>query len=117
MIAASRGNRIVRQAIQGALDEGGHIIVPPVVLTQTLRGGTQDAAIHQVLRQTFLSFVGPRLARRAGELLGLAGLDDAADAQIMAEAVRNAPCILLTSDPDDMRALAAGRTNIRILAI
>lgn len=36
----------------------------------------------------------------------------------MAEAMReNAPCVLLTSDPTDMTALAGGDRNIRIVTV
>ena len=117
VIAAAKGNQDVRRFIAAARRAGSHVIIPPVVLTQTLRGGNRDAAVHQILRQGFVTFVGSRLARRGGELLGAAGLDDAADAQIMAEALRETPCVLLTSDPEDMRALAGGRSDVRIVAI
>ena len=117
IIAAARGNQQVRRTIMAARRLGAQIIIPPVVLTQTLRGGTRDAAVLKVLRYGFVTFVGARLALQAGELLGAAALDDAAGAQIMAEALRGGPCVLLTSDPDDMRTLAGGRGDVRIIAI
>ena len=117
IIALSRGDRQARSFLDAARLEGAQVIVPPIVLTQTLRGGSRDAAIHQVLRLGYVTFVGSRLARRAGELLGQTGLNDAADALIMAEALRELPCVLLTSDPEDMRTLAGGRATVRIVSI
>ena len=117
MIALTRGDSDARELMKAARSEGADIVVPPVVLTQTVRGGPRDATVHQVLRFAYHSFVGARLASRAGELLGMTGLDDAADAQVMAEAMRVTPSVVLTSDPDDMRALAGGRRDIRIVAV
>jgi hypothetical protein len=41
-------------------------------------------------------------ARRAGELLGRAGLSDAVDAIVVAEGLSHAPSMIITSDPDDL---------------
>ncbi|HLG71001.1 MAG TPA: hypothetical protein VK009_11315 [Chloroflexota bacterium] len=71
----------------------------------------------QVLRYGFVTFVGAKVARQAGELLGSSELDDAADAQVMAEALRGGPCVLLTSDPEDMRALSGGQAAVRIIPV
>ncbi len=70
-----------------------------------------------MLRLGYVTFFGSSLARRAGELLGATGLNDAADAQVMAEALRELPCVLLTSDPEDMRMLVGGRRDVRIVAV
>ena len=117
VIALSRGDVRVRQVLREALAQGSSIIVPPVVVTQTIRGGTGDARILQILRFAFVSFVGQRLARSAGQLLGACGLTDAADALIMAEALRATPSVVLTSDPEDMRALAGGRPDVHVFAV
>lgn len=117
IIALTRGDRRVRGLVAVAREDGGVVIVPPVVVTQTIRGGRADAPIHRLLRAVWVPFVGLRLARAAGELLGAAGTRDAADAQVMAEAIRSGPSILLTSDPADMMQLAAGRPDVRIIGI
>lgn len=93
------------------------VVVPPIVVTQTIRGHAADAGVYRLLRTMWVPFVGKRLARVAGELLGTAGLDDAADAQVVAEAIRSGPSILLTSDPDDITRLAGGRSDVRVVAI
>jgi hypothetical protein len=44
-------------------------------------------------------------------------MDDAADALIMAEALRGAASVLLTSDPDDMRRLLGDRRTVLIVPV
>jgi len=97
--------------------QGSEVIVPAVVVAQTIRGGRRDAAIYRLLHAVRVSFVGVRLARVAGELLVMSGLSDAVDALVMAEALRNPPAVLLTGDPDDMTRLAASRPGVRIVPV
>jgi hypothetical protein len=117
VIALTRGDRTVRAVLAAAQEGGSEVIVPPVVLTQTVRGGPGDARINRLLETVWVPFIGKRLAMAAGRLLRHTGLTDAADAQIMAEAIRSGPSVLLTSDPDDMLRLAAGRSDVRIVRI
>jgi hypothetical protein len=117
VIALVRGDRTVRAILLAAQDDGSEVIVPPAVLTQTVRGGPGDARINQLLETVWVPFVGKRLAMAAGRLLHAAGITDAADAQIMAEAIRSGPSVLLTSDPDDMIQLATGRSDVHIVRI
>ena len=91
--------------------------MPAIAAAQTIRGGPGDAPIYRLLRVVHVSFVGTRLARAAGELLGKTSLTDVADALIMAEALRSRPAVLMTSDPGDMSILAAGQGGITILTV
>ena len=118
VIAFVNGERDVTALIKRAILEGVALIMPPVVVTQTMRGGGRDARIHQLLNEGCdVPVADLTLARRAGELLGATGGSDAADAQIAAHCLVAAPATLVTGDPDDMRALLAGHTNIRIRPI
>jgi len=107
----------VAAAFRMAHERGDEIVVPPIVVAQTTRGGPRDAPVHRLLRTVEVPFIGLRLARLAGELLGAAGMRDAADALVMAEALRTGPSILLTSDPSDMTLLAGNRRSVRIVAV
>lgn len=107
----------MRGLVAVAQKEGAAVIVPPVVVTQTIRGGPADAPINRLLQAVWVPSVGLRLARAAGALLGTARSSDAADAQVMAEAIRSGPSILLTSDPADMAQLAARGPDVRIVAV
>jgi hypothetical protein len=93
------------------------VAVPPVVVTQTMRGGPRDAPIHQLLKAVRVPPVDLLLAREAGRLLGISGLTDAADAQVMSEALRSRPSVLMTSDLADMAQLAHGQRHIYIVTV
>jgi predicted nucleic acid-binding protein len=80
-----------------------------ITLTEVLRGGPRDAAVHRVLSRITVVPVTAQIARRAGELLGATGLSGhrcAIDAVVAATALGlERPVVLLTSDPDDMNRL------------
>jgi predicted nucleic acid-binding protein len=80
-----------------------------MTLTEVLRGGPRDAAVHRVLSRITVVPVSPELGRRAGELLGATGLPGkrcCVDAVVAATALeRERPVVLLTSDPDDLSRL------------
>ena len=117
VIALVHDDRRMRALLAIAHREGADVIVPPVVVTQTIRGGARDAAVNRFLKTVFIPFVGERLARVAGQLLGSSGLTNVADAQVVAEALRRAPSTILTGDPEDMRRLANGLPGIRIIPL
>ncbi len=60
-----------------------------------------------------------RIARLAGALLGRRRLDSrhAVDATVVATAARLGGAVVLTADPADLRALAAGHANVAISAL
>lgn len=80
-----------------------------ITLTEVLRGGPRDAAVYRVLSRITVVPVTAQIARRAGELLGAAGLSGhrcAIDAVVAATALGlERPVVVLTSDPDDMNQL------------
>jgi hypothetical protein len=82
-----------------------------------MRGGGRDTPIHILLASCQVPPVHRELARRAGELLGRSGASDVADAQIVAEALSDTPCTIVTGDPTDIRALLAGIKGVHVLAI
>lgn len=119
VLAFVRGDRTMGALVEAARRAQSDIVVPQVVITQTLRGTARDTPVHRVVNAAHVPFVGARLARRAGELLGTAGLSDAADAQVMAEALRAGPSTLATSDADDMARLAGPHMDraVRIVRV
>jgi predicted nucleic acid-binding protein len=117
VLAIIRRNARVLAFLEVAQRRGIPLVIPPVVVTQVIRGGPGDARANRLFETAYLSFVGPRLARVAGRLLAESGLSDAADAQIVAEAMRLAPSAILTSDPDDIRRLTAGAPRVRVIVV
>lgn len=107
----------MRSIVSAAVASGARIVVPPTVVTQTARGTPADAALHRLLNSVWVPFVGKRLALVAGALLARANLDDAGDAQIMAEAIRCGPSVVLTGDAIDMSRLSPGSAVVRVVGI
>jgi predicted nucleic acid-binding protein len=103
------GDARVRGYLDSARARGAQVAVSAVTLTEALRGGPRDAAVHRVLARITVVPVTATIARRAGELLGATGLSGhrcAIDAVVAATALDlERPIVLLTSDPDDMSRL------------
>jgi predicted nucleic acid-binding protein len=103
------GDARTRSYLDSAVARGARVAVSAITLTEVLRGGPRDAAVHRVLPRITMVPVSAAVARRAGELLGTTGLSGhrcAIDA-VVATTARAAerPVVLLTSDPDDMSRL------------
>jgi predicted nucleic acid-binding protein len=103
------GDARVRGYLDSARARGAQVAVSAVTLTEALRGGPRDAAVHRVLARITVVPVTATIGRRAGDLLGAAGLSGhrcAIDAVVAATALDlERPIVLLTSDPDDMNRL------------
>lgn len=103
------GDARVRGYLDSARARGASVAVSAVTLTEALRGGPRDAAVHRVLARITIVPVTDAIARRAGELLGTTGLSGhrcAIDAVVAATALdQERPVVLLSSDPDDMNQL------------
>jgi predicted nucleic acid-binding protein len=103
------GDARTRGYLDSARDRGARVAVSAITLTEALRGGPRDAAVHRVLSRITVVPVTEAIARRAGELLGTTGLSGhrcAIDAVVAATAVEtDRPVLLLTSDPDDLSKL------------
>jgi predicted nucleic acid-binding protein len=103
------GDARTRGYLDSARNRGARVAVSAITLTEALRGGPRDAAVHRVLSRITVITVTEAIARRAGELLGTTGLSGhrcAIDAVVAATALdTERPAILLTSDPDDLNKL------------
>ena len=69
------------------------------------RGGHDRAQLDIVVKHLTVLPTSEVVARRAGELMAHAGLDDAVDAIVAAEALLFAPAVVLTTDVEDIRTL------------
>jgi predicted nucleic acid-binding protein len=103
------GDARARGHLDRARARGARVAVSAITLTEALRGGPHDAAVHRVLARIAVVPVTAVIARQAGELLGTTGLSGhrcAIDAVVAATALDlERPVVLLTSDPDDMNRL------------
>ena len=103
------GDSRARAHLETAIVRRARVVASAMTLTEVLRGGPRDAAVHRVLSRITVVPVSPGLGRRAGELLGATGLPGnrcAVDAVVAATALeQERPVVLLTSDPDDLSRL------------
>lgn len=109
LVKLAAGDQKARAFLETARERRAGVIVSAVTLTEVLRGGPRDASVHRVLSRVTVQPVSAELGRRAGELLGTAGLSGhrcAIDAVVAATALDLArPVVLLTSDPDGLSKL------------
>ena len=103
------GDARARAHLQAAIGRRAVVVARAVTLTEVLRGGPRDAAVHRVLSRITVVPVSPALGRHAGELLGAIGLPGkrcSVDAVVAATALgRERPVVVLTSDPADLNRL------------
>ena len=117
VIAWQRGRLDVRARIAQASRHQVALVIPAVVVAECVRGGPGDALIHRLLRGGHVPSISMRTALQAGRLLGEAGMRATVDALIVAEALSDTPSVILTSDPDDLKALVGDRDHVRIETI
>lgn len=110
-----------RAVLAVAHEKRALVRVPAPVLAELCRGGARDAPVDHVLheRGIVVTPLTASIARRAGALLGRAKLTSAhaVDAFVVATAAELGPAIIATHDPDDMKRLAAGCRDVRVLPI
>lgn len=105
----ARGDVRAEAQLTAALQRQASVLVPAATLTEVLRGGARDAAVHRVLKGMDVVDITASLGRAAGELIGRTEGATALDA-IVATVARSqpGPVVLLTSDVADLRALTEG---------
>lgn len=102
--------------IELALDDGAPVTVPAACLAEAWRGGPRSARLARLRSHVAIAPLDESVAMRAGELLGMAGTHDAVDAAVVAGAAQRGDAVL-TSDPDDIRRLAAHANDLAVLVV
>lgn len=92
-------------------------VVPPAVLAECVTGHAgRDAMVNRLLKTCSIPELFPEaLGRRAGALRAAARRGSAVDAIVVAYAEPGG--VVLTSDPDDLGALAAHAANVEVRSI
>jgi predicted nucleic acid-binding protein len=113
-----------RTWLRWIIEHDGIITVPTPVLVETTTGDAgRDAEVNRVLNilqraASVLAAPDESTARRAGQLRYRAGTDDGVDALVAAAAVADgSPCVLLTSDPDDLERLLRDEPQVAVRAV
>lgn len=110
-----------RAILTVAHERGALVRVPAAVLSEVCRGPRYDAAINRVLnaRGIAVSDLTRSVAQTAGHLLARVKLSSAhaIDAFVVATALQFDHAIIATSDPADIKRLAAPFRRVRIFAL
>ena len=110
LVKLSNGNPAAVSRTREAFARGANVVTAATTLTEVLRGGPRDAALHRVLRKIRVVAIDETSARAAGKLLGRTGLSGhrcALDALLVTVALnQNRPAVILTSDAGDISKLA-----------
>ncbi|MHB8512527.1 MAG: PIN domain-containing protein [Actinomycetota bacterium] len=116
VIALARADHRTRAFVRRALEAGTEMMIPSVVIAETIRGsGPRDAPINRVLAtaRAVLS-AGEATGRIAGSILGRSRSNKTIDAMIIAGASELGGGRILTSDAKDLQFLTQGMKNIKI---
>ncbi len=105
LIALDRDERAMWVRLKAAQSRGDVPVTHAGVLGQAWRGGPRQARLSQALAGIDVRALDEDLGRAAGELLGRARQSDVIDAAVVLVA-RDGDDIV-TSDPEDLRPLAA----------
>jgi hypothetical protein len=110
LIAVERRSAKMLGAIERVAGRGGRFVVPAPVLAQVWRDGARQSLLSRFLK---LPIVGVELLseplwRSVGELCGITGTADVVDAAVIICARAKTAQVVVTFDPDDLRALDPG---------
>ena len=120
---AAANDPSVQAWLERARELDADVILSAVTLAEIVRGVARDAGINRVVKATDIWTADEPLARQAGRLLGNAGSDATVDAFVAATAMagrkrRGAThCVVVTSDPHDLRVLLADEPDVRVVAV
>lgn len=116
LIGADRNDRRIWAEHRASLDLGVLPMTTAPVVAQVSRSQEQ-AQLRRLLRGCEVAAFSPDMAHEVGSLLARSGLSDVVDAHVVVAAAREG-CVVLTSDPDDLRRLAdALPTPINVVPI
>jgi predicted nucleic acid-binding protein len=106
----------VRRLIARASALQRPLYVPAVVVAETIRGnGPRDAPVERLLAKAReIMATDGSVARLAGALLAAARSNATIDAIVIAHALKIGGGLVVTSDPQDLRALVPSGSRIRI---
>lgn len=92
------------------------ILIPTSALAQVWRGGPRSARLARLIAGSYCDDLDEARAKEAGERLGSRDKSDIADAHVVCCALDH-DAELVTSDPADMRALAAPGEPLVLVSI
>ena len=116
LIAFERADRRTAAIIEDALEVGDEVVVPASALAQAWRGGPRSTRLARLIAGIKSDSLDEARAKEVGERLGRRAGIDIADAHVVCCALdQNA--VLITSDRDDMEALAGPGEKLTLVSI
>ena len=128
-ISKAATDRAMYVRLKVAYDDGDRVLTSTAILAEVLRGSSRDAEVHRVLARVVVEPVSEAIGRRAGQLIGAAGLtsEQAVDAMVAATAIeqaeqaqagyRVASVLIVTSDVPHLTKLVAGRAGVAVVHV
>lgn len=116
MIALERNDDRLRATLKSAALLGSEVIVPTSALAQAWHGGHRSARLARWIKGGEIDPLDQRRAKQIGERIGSRGASDVTDAHVFCCALEYRAA-LVTSDPDDMEALAEPGEYVTVIAI
>ncbi len=115
LIAIDRDDRRLVVLLARAREVGARVTIPASALSQAIRDPARQVRLVRLARQPTTDVVAlDRVdATNVGRLLAAAGTADVVDAHVVVCA-RRAGQPIVTSDPDDLRALDASATLVPV---
>ncbi len=115
VIALSRHDLRARAGLAAAREAGADVSIPSVVVAETVRGTGKDAPVNRIVKAVGeVTVADETTGRTAGALLGSAQSSSTVDAVVVASAIDAGGAVILTGDPGDLGALAAGHPDVVI---
>lgn len=116
MIAFERGDRRIRGLLMLAGKTRERILVPASALAQVWRGGARSAPLVRLIAAGKVDPLDEPRAKGIGERLGRRDKSDIADAHVVCCAV-DLGVDLITSDAEDMEALAEPNEHLILVSV
>ena len=117
---ARNDSEAARAALSASRTAGVPVVVPSVILAETLYGDQRDARANQALKNLVVLPTPEQMARVAALLKrqsGMRGVKATVDALVVATSIDLGGGAVLTSDTGDIDRLAAVFAELRIKAI
>lgn len=115
LIAEERpaGRAKIGALVAAAIEEEATIVLPAGAIAEAWRRRPTSATSRRAATMNAIPVLDEATAYLIGQLNGATRRAQIADAHVALEAAKRAPCVVLTSDPDDVSALLThlGVTN------
>ena len=116
VVAVERADRGMLARLKEALEVGRRLTLPTVVIAEGWRGGDRSALVAALMGSCVVEPLFESLARRAGETQAKVRGSTAIDAIVVASASARGD-LVLTTDVEDLSALASHWTGVDVIAV